>query len=398
MRTTTPYKTISFEDTAVAFAGKSNGRLRKMYWLFASMNNSSLVDAGTATIKLALRLQLPVKGIIKHTIFEQFCGGETITECERVTQDLHQFGVGTILDYSVEGEKSEAGFEATTHEIMATILKASGNPAIPFSVFKVTGIADADLLKKVQSGAKLSVQEEEAFGRVAQRVDAICRKAHERKVRIFIDGEETWIQATIDQLAYQMMRQYNRTDAIVWNTYQLYRHDSLANLKQAYQEAEREGYYLGAKLVRGAYMEKERNVAEKAGLPDPIQPDKAATDRDFDEALHFCVEHISRIHFCAGTHNQPSSLLLTQLMEKHDLAPNDSRIWFAQLFGMSDNISYNLAKAGYNVAKYVPYGPVKAVMPYLFRRAEENTSIAGQSSREFGLIQQEIQRRKRMGK
>ncbi len=394
MKTIIKHKPVSFDDTSVAFAGKSDTRLRKMYWLFAAMNQGALVDVGTALIKLSLRLHLPVQGLIKYTIFEQFCGGETIAACEPVIRELHRYNVGTILDYSVEGEKNEAGFEATTREIIATIEKAAGNPAIPFSVFKVTGVAHSELLTKVQAGTKLSTQEQEAFIRATKRVDSICRKAHEHKVRVFIDGEETWMQETIDNLAYQMMQQYNRTEAIVWNTYQLYRRDSLGNLKQAYHRAEQERYYLGAKLVRGAYMEKERKTAEEKGLPDPIQPDKASTDKDFDDALRFCLNHIDRIHFCAGTHNEQSSLLLTQLMERHGLVANDPRVWFAQLYGMSDTISYNLAKAGYNVAKYVPYGPVKAVMPYLFRRAEENTSIAGQSSREFRLIEKEIQRRR----
>jgi proline dehydrogenase len=348
-----------------------------MYYLFAAMNNAPLVNVGTGALKLALKLNLPVKGLIKYTIFEQFCGGETIADCEPVIRALHQYGVGTILDYSVEGEKTEAGFEITTREIIATIGKAAGNPAIPFSVFKITGVADTALLGKVQAGEPLSPAEKAAFEKVKVRVDAICREAFARKVLVFIDGEETWIQGTIDSLAYEMMRQYNREEAIVWNTYQLYRHDMLDNLRKAFAEAEREGFYLGAKLVRGAYMEKERNVAGQRGVPDPIQPDKNSTDDDFNEALRFCVEHLDRIRFCAGTHNEQSCYLLTQLMEEHHVPTNDRRVWFAQLYGMSDNISYNLAGAGYNVAKYVPYGPVKSVMPYLFRRAEENTSIAG---------------------
>jgi proline dehydrogenase len=394
MTAVTTRKKISFADTSVAFASKSNARLRKMYWLFASMNNSLLVDTGTGALKLALKLNLPVKGLIKYTIFEQFCGGETISDCEPVIRALHQYGVGTILDYSVEGEKSEAGFEATAREIVDTIRKAAGNPAIPFSVFKITGIADTDLLYKVQKGEPLSGAEKAAFEKVKARVDNICREAFSHKVNVFIDGEETWIQGTIDSLAYEMMRKYNRQEAIVWNTYQLYRHDMLGNLQKAFVEAEKEGFYLGAKLVRGAYMEKERGTAEKQGMPDPIQPDKNSTDEDFNAALRFCIAHLDRIRFCAGTHNEQSCYLLTELMEEGNAAPGDRRIWFAQLYGMSDNISYNLAQAGYNVAKYVPYGPVKAVMPYLFRRAAENTSIAGQSSREFRLIEKEMQRRK----
>ncbi len=394
MTAVTTHRTISFADTSVAFASKSDARLRKMYYLFGAMNNGPLVDFGTGALKLALKLHLPVKGLIKYTIFEQFCGGETIAACEPVIRALHQYGVGTILDYSVEGEKNEAGFEATAREIIATIRKAANNPAIPFSVFKITGVADTDLLGKVQSGQPLTAAEKAAFEKAKARVDAICREAFTHKVQVFIDGEETWIQGAIDGLTYDMMRKYNREEAIVWNTYQLYRHDMLDNLRKAFAEAEREGYYLGAKLVRGAYMEKERNVAGQRGLPDPIQPDKNSTDDDFNQALRFCMDHLDRIRFCAGTHNEQSCYLLSQLMEEHHVPANDRRVWFAQLYGMSDNISYNLARAGYHVAKYVPYGPVRSVMPYLFRRAEENTSIAGQSSREFRLIEKEMQRRK----
>ncbi len=398
MTAVTTHKNISFDDTSVAFASRSNARLRKMYWLFAAMNNSLLVNVGTGAIKLALQLHLPVKGLIRNNFFAHFWGGQTISDCEPAIQELHNFGVGTILDYSVEGEKSEAGFEETTREVIATIRKAAGNPAVPFSVFKITGVADAALLEKVQQGQRLSKAEQAAFQQAKNRVDAICREAAEGQVRVFIDGEETWIQNTIDDLTCQMMRRYNRQEAIVWNTYQLYRQDALGNLQKAFAEAGREGYYLGAKLVRGAYMEKERNTAGKQGLPDPIQPDKNSTDEDFNDALRFCMAHLDRVRFCAGTHNEQSCYLLLELMDQKNIAPEDSRIWFAQLYGMSDNISYNLARAGYNVAKYVPYGPVAAVMPYLFRRAEENTSIAGQSSREFRLIAKEMRRRKKINK
>ncbi len=350
---------------------------------------------GTAAMKTALKLNLPVKGLIKATIFEHFCGGETIEGCEATIQDLARFNIGTILDYSVEGEESEASFDRTAKEVIATIKKAAGNPAIPFSVFKVTGIASFDLLAKVQRGTTLAASEQQAFEQVKSRMEAICSSAYQHKVRIFIDGEDSWIQHTIDDLAYEMMEKYNKEEALIYNTFQLYRKDMFQNLKHAFAKSVEHNYFLGAKLVRGAYMEKERSEALKNGLPDPIQPNKASTDRDFDLALQFCVEHIDRISFCAGTHNEASTLYLVNLMEQHNISPHDQRVYFAQLYGMSDNISYNVAKAGYNVAKYVPYGPVEAVMPYLFRRAEENTAMAGQSSREFKLIQKEKQRRKR---
>jgi proline dehydrogenase len=386
---------ISFEDTATAFASKSNAQLQKMYLLFWAMNSNFLVKYGTSFLKFAFKIKFPfTKSIVKKTIFEHFCGGETIEECEKTIQELAKFHIGAILDYSVEGEKNEKSFEETTEEILHTIEKADHNPHIPFSVFKVTGIARFALLEKIQAKKALNEDEKAEWQRVEARFDKICKKAYELDVNLLVDGEETWIQDVIDELTYQAMERYNQQRAVIYNTYQLYRADMLSNLKQAFSKAQEKGYFLGAKLVRGAYMEKESLRAKNMGYPDPIQPSKEACDRDFNEALVFCIENINKIGLCAGTHNEYSNQLLTELMEAKQIASNDNRIHFAQLFGMSDQISYALAKAGYNVVKYVPYGPVEAVMPYLFRRAAENTSIAGQSSREFNLIKTEKQRRK----
>lgn len=390
-----PVTNVSFDDTAVAFSSKSDAELYKMYLLFKSMNSNSFVKLGGGLLNTAIKLHLPVKFIIKPTIFNHFCGGETIEESERAIQELARYNIGTILDYSVEGEGNEQSFDATRDEIIRTVEKAKGNPHIPFSVFKVTGLVDTKLLEKVQSRKELSAEERAAFERGRARVNAICKRCYEANVRVFVDAEESWIQETIDKLTYEMMELYNKEKAIVYNTYQLYRHDRLDVIKRDYEQALERGYYLGGKLVRGAYMEKERRRAQEAGYQDPINPTKNASDALFDEALRFCVEHIDRIAICAGTHNENSSYLLMELMEEKGIAPTDERIFFAQLFGMSDNLSYNLAHAGYNVAKYVPYGPVEAVMPYLLRRANENTAIAGQSSREFGLIKKEIERRKK---
>jgi proline dehydrogenase len=386
---------VSFEDTSIAFSSKSDKQLKKMYLLFASMNNNSLVNLGTSFIKSALKIRLPIKGVIRKTIFDHFCGGETIEDSEKTLQELGKFNVGTILDYSVEGEKSDKGFEKTTLEILRTIEKAKVSPSIPFCVFKVTGLASSGLLEKVQSKPKeLTEREIEAYQKVRERVDRICKAAHDSNVKIFVDAEESWIQNPIDQLVYEMMEMYNTKKAIVWNTFQMYRRDMLSNLMEAHEVAVKSGYFLGAKLVRGAYMEKERERATENGYPDPIQPDKQSTDDDFNRAINFCFEHIGRIEFCCASHNEYSNFYLTLLMRKYNVLENDKRIFFAQLYGMSDNISFNLANTGYNVAKYVPYGPVEAVMPYLFRRAEENTSISGQTSREFNLVRKEINRRK----
>lgn len=384
---------ISFDDTAVAFASKSDKELKKMYLLFASMNNNFLVSAGTAALKLGLRLRLPIKSLIKKTVFEHFCGGESIRDSEQTIQELAKYNIGTILDYSVEGEKAESGFDKTAGEIIKTIEKAKESSNIPFSVFKVTGLASGEILEKAQKGT-LNAEEKGRYDKIVERIDKICKKACDYKVRIFIDGEESWMQDAIDEIVYSMMQKYNVESPIVYNTYQMYRKDMLGKLKTAFQYAATYNYYLGAKLVRGAYMEKERERAEDEGYEDPIQPDKAATDEDYNRALKFCLDNKQRVALCSGSHNEYSNYYLTVLMEKHGLKNDDQRIYFAQLYGMSDNISFNLAKAGYNVAKYVPYGPVEAVMPYLFRRAEENTSIAGQSSREFLLIKKELQRRK----
>lgn len=387
---------VSFDNTQIAFAAKSDAQLRKTYGLFAAMNNNGLVKTGSGLMQAALKWHLPgAKLLIKHSIFEQFCGGETIAECRPVVTALGRYGIGTILDYSVEGEGNDASYDRTRDELLATIDEAHRSARIPFSVFKVTGVASAVILEKIQAGQTLTAAEQAAHARAVARVEALCDRAHQYGIRLFVDAEESWFQQTIDALADEMMAKYNRERAIVWNTYQLYRHDRLEALQAAHDVATQAGYYLGAKLVRGAYMEKEARMARQRGYSTLINPSKQATDDLYDEGLRYCVRHVARVSFCAGTHNEASSLLLTRLMQEAGLAPDDERIWFAQLYGMSDNLSYNLAHAGYNVAKYLPYGPVEAVMPYLLRRANENTAIAGQSSREFLLVRRELRRRGR---
>lgn len=386
---------ISFEDTSTAFADQSDWELKKTYLIFAAMNQNWLVKIGTFFIKLFLYLKFPIKSLIKNTVFEHFCGGESIEDCRNTIQKLDHAHIGTILDYSVEGEASEKSFDATVSEILHTIEKASKTPAVPFSVFKVTGLADTELLEKVQNNQPLDADEQAAYDRVRHRVNVLCQAAHDWHVKIFIDAEESWIQDTIDALAYEMMVRYNQKQAVVYNTYQLYLRDSFNNLSKAVKTARQQGYCLGVKLVRGAYMEKERQRAHEMEYCEPVHGTKEETDRDFNRAIDFCLENKDVVSLCLGTHNEYSSLYLAEEMRRRGIAPNDTRFWFAQLLGMSDNISYNLAKAGYNVAKYVPYGPVEAVMPYLFRRAEENTSVAGQASREFSLLKREIERRRR---
>ena len=385
---------VSFDDTSIAFESKSDRALKKANLLFTVVNNPLINALGTKLVKIGFKLRLPLKAIIKNTVFEHFCGGETIKESEKTIQQLAQYHVNTILDYSVEGEDNEASFERTTEEILCNIEKADGHEHIPFCVFKVTGLASSALLAKVQANDALTPSEQDAFAKIEERVRRICQKAYDHNVPILIDAEESWIQEPIDKMVYAMMAKYNNEQPIVYNTYQMYRTNMLENLRNAFHYAAMNNYYLGAKLVRGAYMEKERDRAEAMGYPSPIQPDKKATDDQYDKALAFCIDNKQRVSVINGSHNEYSNYYLALLMEKHSMNNDDKRVWFAQLYGMSENISFNLAKAGYNVAKYVPYGPVKAVMPYLFRRAEENTSVAGQSSRELGLIRKELKRRR----
>ena len=384
----------SLDNTEIAFGGKSNAELKRAYWLFKLIGNPALVVAGRVFTNIALALRIPIGWVLRGNIFKQFCGGENIGQCRNSVESLGKFNIGTILDYSVEGKESEADFENTKAEIMLTVQEAARSQSIPFSVFKVTGIARFSLLEKVNASAALSDKEQLEWERVEARVDAICAHAAQYDVPIFIDAEDSWIQDAIDALANKMMAKYNATSAIVYNTVQLYRHDRLAFLKKSHEHAIAQNFFLGVKLVRGAYMEKERARAAEKGYADPIQPNKEASDRDFDLAVTYCLDHIDRISVCAGTHNEKSSLHLAKAIDERNLNRNDKRIYFAQLYGMSDHISFNLSNAGFNVAKYLPYGPIREVIPYLIRRAQENTSVKGQTGRELTLIQGEMKRRK----
>ena len=386
--------TLSFENTEIAFRHSSNNALKRAYWLFKIINVNFLVKIGPPITNFAINIGLPVKGLIKATIFNHFCGGETIAECGNTIKNLANGGVGTILDYSIEGEDDEQVFDHTRDEIIRTIERASGDNAVPITVFKVTGVGRFSLLEKLDAGQELTTDEQKEWEKVQQRVLDICDKAFKLGIPVMIDAEETWIQKTIDLLALDMMNRFNKEKAIVYNTYQMYRHDKLQSIKDDYQQAVDEGFILGAKIVRGAYMEKERRRAAELGYPSPIQPNKEAADEDYNAALVFCVDHIDRIAFVAGTHNEQSCQLLAELLSDKDIDPKNPHVYFSQLLGMSDNLSFNLANANYNVAKYVPYGPIKAVLPYLFRRAQENTAIAGQMSRELSLIVKETRRRR----
>lgn len=387
---------VSFDNTEVAFSGKTPGALKRSYWLFKVISSPTMVTIGKALTNFALAIRFPIRWALKPTIFKQFVGGEDIEECSRTIAELGKYKVGTILDYSVEGKEAEEDFDAGAKEIIATVERAKSDSNIPFSVFKVTGLGRFDLLEKVSAREKLTTAEEQEWKRVWQRVENICAAAEAISKPVFVDAEDSWIQQAIDDLADEMMERHNKKMPIVYNTFQLYRKDRLQFLKDSFAKAQAGNYFLGAKLVRGAYMEKERERAKEKGYPDPIHDTKENTDRDYDLAVEFCVDHIDRIGLCAGTHNELSSQKLAELLDVKKIPHNHPHIYFSQLLGMSDHISFNLAHDGYNVAKYVPYGPVRDVLPYLIRRAQENTSVKGQTGRELSLIMKEKERRKKL--
>lgn len=383
---------INFNDTSIAFEYKSNEELKQAYRLFKLLSYPSLVNIGAVFAPFVV--QFSGKNIIKKTIYKQFVGGETRDECMHIIQKLAEYGIGSILDYSVEGEQNEEAFEECKNEIIQNILFSKDKTYIPFCVFKPTGMIRFALLEKVSAQRELSAIEKEEWQRGKNRILEVCQIAYRHQQPIFIDAEESWIQQAIDDIAHECMYTFNQQRCIVYNTYQLYRNDRLDFLKRSIQDAQKQKYYLGVKLVRGAYMEKERERAAQMNYPSPIYPDKKSTDHAYDSALQLCVDNISSVYICAGTHNENSSQYLVHLMEQYGIDRKDNRVYFSQLLGMSDHISFNLAKAGYHVVKYVPYGPVKSVLPYLIRRAQENTSVKGQTGRELSLLAQELKRRK----
>jgi proline dehydrogenase len=385
---------LNFRDTKIAFADKSDDELQEKYRVFKLFNYDLLVEIGTKATEIALKWGLPVKGLIKDTIFKQFCGGETIEECQPIIEKLGESRIGTILDYSIEGQSTDEVFESTKAEIYRTITRAKEDDFIPFAVFKVTGVAPFEILERVSNNTELLKRDVEEWEKAKARVIELCTYAHSLEQPVFIDAEESWIQNAIDDLATGMMEQLNAEKPIIFNTIQLYRRDRLEFLKQSHEKAKAGNYILAVKLVRGAYMEKERERAVEMGYDSPIQTSKEATDADYDAAIEYCLDHIDEIAFVAGTHNEQSIQLLAQKMEERGINHDHPHVFFSQLYGMSDNLSYILAGNKYNVSKYVPYGPVKDAVPYLIRRAKENTSVMGQMSRELDLIDKELRRRK----
>lgn len=385
---------IDLSNTEIAFSSKSDKELKKAAWLFKMMNQQWLVNNGSNLGLLALKLRIPfTEAIIKNTIFEQFCGGRTLLECQPTIDLLYNNQALSILDYGAEAKETEEELNKTMNEKIRAVEFAVQNPSVPAVVVKITGLVRFGLLEAIQNSASLSAPEKSEYRNALKRLDAVCHFAWSRNVKLFIDAEESWIQDSIDHLANLMMKRYNKEQVIVYNTFQLYRHDRLQFLMDSFEKANQEGYMLGAKIVRGAYMDKERERAKEMGYPSPIQPNKAATDDAFNTAVRFCVDHYETVASCLASHNAESVLLQAKLIDERGIQKDHPNLNFCQLLGMSDHLTFNLAESGYNVAKYLVYGAVKEVFAFLVRRAEENTSVTGDVGRELELIEQEIKRR-----
>lgn len=404
------YPDISFDNTEFAFEYKSDSELKKAHFLFTMMGKPWLVKIGTRLAPWAIKVGLPVKGMIRNTIFSQFCGGESLEKTAPVAQMLAKYNVKIILDYGVEGKEGEANFDQAGDVFIKVIDYAATQPNIPFMSVKVTGFARHALLEKIDTMMKagegslnkrfekalydLMPEERSEWDRIHQRVDRVCAAAAAKSIGVSIDAEETWIQDPVDMLTILMMEKYNKEKPIVYNTLQHYRHDRLKFLEDSYEAAVAKNFILGSKLVRGAYMERERRRAAEKGYPSPIQPDKESTDRDYNAGVKFCIDNIDRVALVVASHNEYSNFYATQLLKEKGLPLDHPHVHWSQLYGMSDNITFNLAHAGCSVSKYLPFGPIKDVIPYLMRRAQENTSVKGQTGRELGLIERELKRRK----
>mgnify|MGYP003665860268 CR=1 FL=1 len=382
-----------FDNTKTAFALKSDSELERAYFLFKMISKEPLVRIGTAATKFALNLHLPVEGLIRSTVFDHFCGGVNEKDCMPVVDNLYDAGVSSVLDYSVEGKEEEKQFDATMNKVIDVTRFAKDKEAMPFSVFKPTGLGRFKIWQKITEKQVLNVQEQQEWERIQIRYENVCNIASQYNISLLIDGEESWMQEAADAICELMMEKYNTDRVVVFNTLQCYRWDRLDYLKNLHKRAKKKGYKLGFKVVRGAYMEKENDRAEEKGYTSPICVSKQATDENFNAVMRYILDNLDDISLFLGTHNEASSYLAMEIMNDKQIQKSDERVWFGQLYGMSDHISYNLASEGYNVAKYIPFGPVKDVMPYLIRRAEENTSVAGQTSRELTLLKKEKERR-----
>lgn len=383
-----------FDNTEVAFRLKTDSELERAHFLFKMISKEPLVRIGTAVTKFAINAKLPVEGLIRSTVFDHFCGGVNEEDSMPTVDKLFDAGVYSVLNYSVEGKEEEAQFDATTEKVIELTKFAENKEAMPFSVFKPTGFGRFEIFQKITEKQPLTADEDQQWQNIVSRYEVVSKTAADRNIRLLIDAEHSWMQDAADMLCEQLMEKYNKETPIVFNTLQLYRWDRFDYLKKEHQKAKEGGYKIGFKIVRGAYLEVENERAKEKGYPTPICKNKQATDDNFDEVMTYMLENLDDISIFIGTHNEESTYKAMELMEKLGIDKKDDRVWFGQLYGMSDHITFNLAELGYNVTKYIPFGPVKDVMPYLIRRAEENTSVAGQTSRELTLLQREKQRRK----
>jgi len=385
---------LDFSNTEIAFADRSDKELKKTAWLFGMMNNQWLVGIGSKIGLAAIKLHLPfVQGAIKNTIFEQFCGGTTLLESQKTIDRLKNSNIKSILDYGAEAKEDESELNHTMNENLRSIEFAATLDFVPVVSTKISGLGRFELLESVQAGVAFTEETKSEYRSILRRLDAICSAAASKGMSVFIDAEETWVQETIDHLAEMMMKRYNTERVVVYTTCQMYRHDRLQYLYELYERSQKEGYLLGVKLVRGAYMEKERDRAEEMGYSSPIQPSKEATDEAYNTALRFCLDHYEKIASCNASHNADSAMLLATQMVERNIPRDHPNFMFCQLYGMSDNLTYNLAASGFNAAKYVVYGSVREVVPYLIRRAQENSSVTGDMSREYRLVADELKRR-----
>ncbi|MDR3286560.1 MAG: proline dehydrogenase family protein [Prevotellaceae bacterium] len=389
---------IDFKNTQIAFEAKTNTDLRRAKFLFNSIKHPWIVKLGKCFVYVTKKLNLPVAWVLKPTIYKQFVGGETLKKCTPLANQLAKYNLKCIFDYSAEGGENADDIQQTFDEFISSIDYAKGNENVAYAVFKPTALTTDALLEKASAKAELTDDEKNEFEEFKIKFEKLCQRAYDNDVRILVDAEDYCFQDAIDEFTDEMMRKFNKKRAIVFTTFQMYRHDRMPYLDRLYNDAAENNYTVGMKFVRGAYMEKERERAKQSGYPDPICTTKQATDENYNNGLRYVIEHIEKFEVFAGTHNEESNRVLADLIDKHNLARADKRVFFSQLYGMSDNLSYNLAHEGYNVAKYIPYAPVKKVLPYLIRRAEENTAIAGQTTRELELIKTEIRRRKRAKK
>ena len=389
---------LSLENTETAFAGKSDSDLRQSYRIFKLLNHSILVETGAVLANLALKFYIPISPFARPTVFRQFCGGESLEDCKPMIEKMENFEVKVLLNYGMEGAEREVDFDSTISENVRALQFAGSNKNVIGVSLKLTGIGRFELYEKLQSRNPLNMTEMEEFSKIKTRIALLCKTAAECQTSIYLDAEESWVQETLDDLVNEMMAKYNKEKCIVFTTFQIYRHDKLEFLKKSLDLAKRKGYILGAKLVRGAYLEKENERAAKLGYPSPIHESKYNVNRDYNESIDFCLENLDHIAACFATHNEESCEYLAQKIKHNNIAPNHPHITVAQLFGMGEHITFNLAKTGMNAIKYIPYGPVRKVIPYLIRRAEENSSVVGQMGRELNLIKKEIDRRKKVKK